>query len=135
MTTAAAPTGEVTPVGDRLLVTGLRPGTDALVEVDTADGGRVGLLVLDAGDGPYRLPGPGLGCRAAGAVRGGVVFDPRDEVRLHGSGRRRRSPYCPHPERAPVVDGVRRRRSRRAFVRYTVGGEGDGRRGLRRRGR
>lgn len=44
----STPSAEVTHTGGRVLVTGLRPGTDALVEVETATGGRVGLLVLDA---------------------------------------------------------------------------------------
>ncbi|MBK3631091.1 beta-galactosidase, partial [Streptomyces sp. MBT49] len=51
VTTVTTPDGAVaTPVpeDDRLLITGLRPGTDALVETETPDGHRVALLVLDA---------------------------------------------------------------------------------------
>ena len=73
------------PVGDRLLVTGLRPGTDALVEVDTADGERVGLLVLDAATARTAYRGEAWGAERLVLCGDGVVFD-RDEVRLHGSG-------------------------------------------------
>lgn len=38
VTSVSAPSGDIAEVGGRILVTGLRPGTDALVEVETADG-------------------------------------------------------------------------------------------------
>lgn len=99
------PSGEVVPTGDRLLVTGLRPGTDALVEVDTADGGRAGLLVLDAATARTAYRGTAWGTERLVLSADGVVFD-RDEVRLHGSGAATSFAVLPAPERAPVVDGV-----------------------------
>lgn len=99
------PSGEVTPVGDRLLVTGLRPGTDALVEVDTADGGRVGLLVLDAATARTAYRGVAWGAERLVLCVDGVVFD-HDEVRLHGSAATTSFAVLPAPERAPVVDGT-----------------------------
>ncbi|MEU6348485.1 beta-galactosidase [Streptomyces sp. NPDC047072] len=100
----ATPSGDVTPVDDRLLVTGVRPGTDALVEVDTADGGRVGLLVLDAATARTVYRGEAWGAERLVLSADGVVFD-RDEVRLHGSGADTSFAVLPAPERAPVVDG------------------------------
>jgi hypothetical protein len=115
-----SPTGDVTPVGGRVLVTGLRPGTDALVEVKTADGGRVGLLVLDAATARTAYRGEAWGAERLVLCADGVVFD-REEVRLHGS----RSPVSfavlPAPERAPVVDGVPASADADGvFTRYTV---------------
>lgn len=101
----STPTGDVVPVGDRLLVTGLRPGTDALVEVDTADGGRAGLLVLDAATARTAYRGTAWGAERLVLSADGVVFD-RDEVRLHGTGTATSFAVLPAPERAPVVDGV-----------------------------
>lgn len=112
------PTGDVTPVGDRLLVTGLRPGTDALVEVDTADGGQVGLLVLDAATARTAYRGEAWGAERLVLSADGVVFD-RDEVRLHGSGTS--FAVLPAPERAPVVDGVSAEAfADGVFTRYTL---------------
>ncbi|MDX3518419.1 beta-galactosidase [Streptomyces scabiei] len=131
--TLSAPSGEVTTVGDRVLVTGLRPGTDALVEVDTADGGRAGLLVLDAATARTVYRG-----RAWGADRlvlcgsgGGVVFDaPADEVRLHGPAPEPSFAVLPAPDRAPVVPGaVVKETADGVFVRYTVVPDDDGRPG------
>ncbi|MFD5405468.1 beta-galactosidase [Streptomyces griseorubiginosus] len=101
----STPTGDVVPVGERLLVTGLRPGTDALVEVDTADGGRAGLLVLDAATARTAYRGTAWGAERLVLSADGVVFD-RDEVRLHGTGTATSFAVLPAPERAPVVDGV-----------------------------
>ena len=114
------PTGDVTPVGDRLLVTGLRPGTDALVEVDTDDGGRVGLLVLDAATARTAYRGEAWGAERLVLCGDGVVFD-RDEVRLHGSGAATSFAVLPAPGRAPVVDGVTAEAvTDGAFTRYAV---------------
>jgi hypothetical protein len=104
VTTVHTPTGDVVPVGERLLVTGLRPGTDALVEVDTADGGRAGLLVLDAATARTVYRGEAWGAERLVLSGDGVVFD-RDEVRLHGTGTLTSFAVLPAPERAPVVDG------------------------------
>lgn len=132
VTTLSVPSGEVTTVGDRVLVTGLRPGTDALVEVDTADGGRAGLLVLDAATARTLYRG-----RAWGADRlvlcgsgGGMVFDAHaDEVRLHGPAPEPSFAVLPAPERAPVVPGaVVKEAADGVFVRYTVVPDDDGRR-------
>ncbi|MFM9594539.1 beta-galactosidase [Streptomyces scabiei] len=131
VTTLSAPSGEVTTVGDRVLVTGLRPGTDALVEVDTADGGRAGLLVLDAATARTVYRG-----RAWGTERlvlcgsgGGVVFDAAaDEVRLHGPAPEPSFAVLPAPERPPVVPGaVVKETADGVFVRYTVVPDEDGR--------
>ena len=56
----SAPSGDITSVDGRVLVTRLRPGAHALVDVDTADGGPVGLLVLSAATArtAYRGVGP-----------------------------------------------------------------------------
>ncbi|WP_020134885.1 beta-galactosidase [Streptomyces sp. 351MFTsu5.1] len=113
-------TGDVVPVGDRLLVTGLRSGTDALVEVDTADGGRVGLLVLDAATARTAYRGTAWGAERLVLSADGVVFD-RDEVRLHGTGGATSFAVLPAPERAPVVDGVAAEAVRDGvFTRYAV---------------
>ncbi|AYC36828.1 beta-galactosidase [Streptomyces griseorubiginosus] len=101
----STPTGDVVPVGERLLVTGLRPGTDALVEVETADGGRAGLLVLDAATARTAYRGTAWGAERLVLSADGVVFD-RDEIRLHGTGTATSFAVLPAPERAPVVDGV-----------------------------
>ncbi|MFF9037944.1 beta-galactosidase [Streptomyces sp. NPDC014892] len=133
VTTVSAPSdAEVTTAGDRALVTALRPGTDALVEVDTADGRRVGVLVLDAATarGAYRG-------RAWGAERlilsadGGVVFDAHaDEVRLHSAAGEPSFAVLPAPRRAPVVAGALVKEAEDGvFVRYTVVAGDDGRSG------
>ncbi|MFE7761676.1 beta-galactosidase [Streptomyces sp. NPDC057438] len=133
VTTLSAPSGEVTTVGDRVLVTGLRPGTDALVEVDTTDGRRAGLLVLDAATARTLYRG-----RAWGADRlvlcasgGGVVFDAHtDEVRVHGPAPEPSFAVLPAPERAPLAPGaVVKEAADGVFVRYTVVPDDDGRPG------
>lgn len=101
----SAPSGDLTPVDGRLLVTGLRPGTDALVEVDTADGGRVGLLVLDAATARTAYRGRAWGAERLVLSEAGVVFD-REEVRLHGADGPVSFAVLPAPDRAPVVDGT-----------------------------
>ena len=124
VTTVSAPSGEVTTVGDRILVTGLRPGTDALVEVDTTDGGRVGLLVLDAATARTAYRGPAWGAERLVLVRlrRGVVFDAHaDEVRVHsaaggtvvrGAARPGAGPGGDRGRGEETADGV--------FTRYTV---------------
>ncbi|WP_327727350.1 beta-galactosidase [Streptomyces sp. NBC_00487] len=131
VTTVRAPSGEVTTVGDRILVTGLRPGTDALVEVDTTDGGRVGLLVLDAATARTAYRGPAWGAERLVLADGGVVFDAHaDEVRVHSTAPEPSFAVLPAPERAPVVAGAMvKEAADGVFVRYTVVAEDDGRRG------
>jgi hypothetical protein len=120
------PSGDIAPVGGRLLVTGLRPGTDALVDVDTVDGGRVGLLVLDAATARTAYRGEAWGAERLVLCEAGVVFD-RDEVRLHGAPTAVSFAALPAPERAPVVDdGVRITESADGvFTRYAVAGDAD----------
>ncbi|MET9437103.1 beta-galactosidase [Streptomyces sp. NPDC006551] len=99
------PTGSVTRADGRILITGLRPGTDALVEVNTADGGRVGLLVLDAATARTVYRGSAWGAERIVLSRDGVVFD-GDEVRLHGTGTSSSFAVLPVPERPPVAAGA-----------------------------
>ncbi|MCX4905445.1 beta-galactosidase [Streptomyces sp. NBC_00878] len=107
-----APTRQVTSVGGRVLITGLRPGTDALVEVITTDGNRVGLLVLDALTARTVYRGVAWGAERLVLCGDGVVFDEhaeggRGEVRVHSRGVGEPSfAVLPAPERAPVVMGV-----------------------------
>lgn len=134
VTTLAAPSGEVTTAGDRILVTGLRPGTDALVEVDAADGSRVCLLVLDAATARTAYRGPAWGAERLVLAEsgGGVVFDGHaDEVRVHSSAPEPSFAVLPAPERAPVVAGaVVKEATDGVFVRYTLVAEDDGGRGV-----
>ncbi|PAZ10242.1 glycosyl hydrolase family 35 [Streptomyces sp. SA15] len=108
VTSVSTPSGDVTPVGGRVMVTGLRPGTGALVKVETADGGRVGLLVLDAATARTAYRGMAWGAERLVLCEAGVVFDSfgREEVRLHGSAAPVSFAVLPAPERAPVVDGA-----------------------------
>ncbi|WP_105968757.1 beta-galactosidase [Streptomyces geranii] len=114
------PMGKVVSADGRFLVTGLRPGTDALVEVGTPDGGQVGLLVLDAATARTVYRGPAWGaerlilCEAGD----GVVFDePAGEVRVHSAAAEVSFAVLPAPGTPPgeglavSSDGV--------FTRYT----------------
>ncbi len=65
-------------------MTGLRPGADALVEAVTADGTRVGLLVLDAATARTAYRGTAWGAERLLLSADPVVFD-RDEVRVHST--------------------------------------------------
>ncbi|GAB2881774.1 hypothetical protein GCM10027074_57660 [Streptomyces deserti] len=115
-----APSGDVTRVDGRVLVTGLRPGTDALVEVDTADGGRIGLLVLDAATARTAYRGVAWGAQRLVLSGDGVVFD-GDEVRLHSTAARPSFAVLPAPDRAPLVAGAAvREAADGVFTRYTV---------------
>ncbi|MGW0466606.1 beta-galactosidase [Streptomyces sp. NPDC003027] len=116
----ATPTGAVTRAGDRILITGLRPGTDALVEVDTADGGRVGLLVLDAATARTAYRGFAWGAERLVLSHDGVVFD-GDEVRLHTTGTSPSLAVLPAPERPPVAAGASvRTETDGVLARYTL---------------
>ncbi|MFJ8939335.1 beta-galactosidase [Streptomyces sp. NPDC102365] len=122
----------------RVLITGLRPGTDALVEADTAAGERVGLLVLDARTARTAYKGVAWGAErlvladsdsdvGAGV---GVVFDEhaRDgqgEVRVHSPAGETSLAVLPAPRRPPVVAGGSVRESRDGvFTRYHLTGDG-----------
>ncbi|MFF4269714.1 beta-galactosidase [Streptomyces sp. NPDC001536] len=78
------PSGKVTYPDGRVLVSGLRPGTDALVEVETSGGDRVGLLVLDAVTARTAYRGVVWGAERLVLAEGGVVFD-QGEVRVHSA--------------------------------------------------
>ncbi|MFJ8082257.1 beta-galactosidase [Streptomyces sp. NPDC096205] len=113
--------GEVAPVGDRVLVTGLRPGTDALVEVTTPGGDRVGLLVLDAATARTAYRGHAWGAERLVLAEGAVVFD-HDEVRLHSRAAQPSLAVLPAPGRPPA--GALKATADGVFTRYTlVGGE------------
>ncbi|MGW0191650.1 beta-galactosidase [Streptomyces sp. NPDC003362] len=119
VTSVRTPTGETVTTGDRVLVTGLRPGTDALVEAVTADGGRVGLLVLDAATARTAYRGAAWGAERLVLCADGLVFD-GDGIRVHGTAAQPSFAVLPAPERAPTgtkstQDGV--------FTRYTRLGE------------
>ncbi|MFE1796914.1 beta-galactosidase [Streptomyces sp. NPDC059517] len=141
------PSGQCVTLDGRVLVTGVRPGTDALVEVDTADGERVGLLVLDAKTartayrgvawGAERLvladSDSGSGSDSGGGVGvgggAGVVFDEyarggQGEVRLHSPAGATSFAVLPAPRRPPVVTGGSVRESGDGvFTRYHLTGD------------
>ncbi|MFI6369621.1 beta-galactosidase [Streptomyces sp. NPDC050546] len=112
--------GAVTPVDGRILVTGLRPGTDALVEVDAADGSQVGLLVLDAATARTAYRGVAWGAERLVLCGDGIVFD-GEEVRLHSPAAEPSFAVLPAPGSALVVEGERvREEADGVFRRYTV---------------
>ncbi|MFF5969420.1 beta-galactosidase [Streptomyces collinus] len=118
----AAPSGEITPVAGRVLVSGVRPGTDALVEVETADGSRVGLLVLDGATARTVYRGRAWGAERLVLCADGVVFDGhRSEVRLHSPAAEPSFAVLPAPDSALVVDGAGvREAGDGVFTRYTL---------------
>ncbi|CAM5254731.1 hypothetical protein SALBM311S_08456 [Streptomyces alboniger] len=123
VTSVSTPSGNTVPVADRLLVTGLRPGTDALVEVETVADERIGLLVLDAATARTAYRGRAWGAERLVLSEAGVVFD-REEVRLHGSPDAVSFAVLPAPSRAPVVDGAAVTESADGvFTRYSAGAE------------
>ncbi|MFF4656593.1 beta-galactosidase [Streptomyces sp. NPDC001381] len=119
--------GTVHRTADRVLITGLRPGTDALVETETADGARVALLVLDARTARTAYRGEAWGAPRLILCTDGVVFDEtRNEVRLHT--RTPASPstppasfaVLPAPQHPPTVSGATLHQTRDgALTRYT----------------
>ncbi|MBT2416752.1 beta-galactosidase [Streptomyces sp. ISL-22] len=121
----SAPSGDIAETDGRFLVTGLRPGTDALVEVETADGGRVGLLVLDAATARTVYRGEAWGAERLVLCADGIVFD-GDEVRVHSTAVRPSFAVLPAPEHALVVDGEAvAGEADGVFTRYRVGTGGD----------
>ncbi|MFI5554508.1 beta-galactosidase [Streptomyces sp. NPDC051738] len=126
VTAVSAPTGDIAEVDGRVLVTGLRPGTDALVEVEAVDGGRVGLLVLDAATARTVYRGEAWGAERLVLCADGVVFD-GDEVRVHSTAVRSSFAVLPAPEQALVVDGETvAGEVDGVFARYRVGTGGGG---------
>ncbi|MDN3021622.1 beta-galactosidase [Streptomyces sp. S.PB5] len=91
------PSGEVSYGDGRVLVTGLRPGPGALVEVETVDGGRVGFLVLDAATARTVYRGEVWGAERLVLADCGVVFD-RGGIRLHSSVERPSFSVFPAPD-------------------------------------
>ncbi|ELS58723.1 beta-galactosidase [Streptomyces viridochromogenes] len=121
----SAPTGDIAESDGRFLVTGVLPGTDALVEVETAGGGRVGLLVLDAATARTVYRGEAWGAERLVLCADGIVFD-RDEVRVHSTAVRPSFAVLPAPEYALVVDGEAvAGEADGVFTRYRVGTGGD----------
>ncbi|MFI9581342.1 beta-galactosidase [Streptomyces sp. NPDC052236] len=119
-----APSGDVTHVAGRILLTGLRPGTDALVEVETADGGRVGLLVLDAATARTAYRGVAWGAERLVLCGDGVVFD-HEEVRVHSPVAQPSFAVLPAPGRPPVVAGASvRETADGVLTRYTILADG-----------
>ena len=98
------------PPTGRFLVTGLRPGTDALVEVDTLDGGQVGLLVLDAATARTAYRGLAWGAErlVLCGAGGGVVFDEPRRTRYGCTAAAPRPSFAvlPAPERPPGGPGL-----------------------------
>ncbi|WP_406006764.1 beta-galactosidase [Streptomyces sp. NBC_00637] len=139
VTTVAAPPGaDVRTVtdDDRILITGLRPGTDALVEAATPAGDRVALLVLDAETARTAYRGEAWGAPRLVLCDAGVVFDATtDEVRLHPRTPADEEPRArvhtpaptlslsvlPAPRRPPTAPGATVKESRDgALTRYTL---------------
>lgn len=120
--------------GDRILITGLRPGTDALVETETPAGDRVALLVLDATTARTAYRGEAWGAQRLVLCPEGVVFDaPNGEVRIHprtsqDEGPRARTvapsvslSVLPAPHRPPTTPGATVKESQDgALTRYTL---------------
>ncbi|MCX4764961.1 beta-galactosidase [Streptomyces sp. NBC_01275] len=109
---------------DRILITGLRPGTDALVELETTGGGRIDVLVLDAASARTAYRGEAWGAQRLVLCADGVVFDAAaDEVRVHT---RTADPttslsVLPAPHRPPKVPGATVKESGDgALIRYTL---------------
>lgn len=100
-----APSGAVTHVDGSILITGLTPGTDALVEIGTPDGGRVGLLVLDGTTAPSVYRGRAWGAERLMLCHDGVVFD-RDEVRVHSAAAEPSFAVFPPPRQWLSVPGA-----------------------------
>ncbi|WP_413758970.1 beta-galactosidase [Streptomyces sp. MMBL 11-3] len=131
VTSVRVPSGKWSAVGDRVMVTGLEPGTDCLVEVETARGGRVGLLVLDAATARTAYRGVAWGAERLVLCAAGVVFDEhadggRGEVRVHGPAAGELSfAVLPAPRRPPAVTGARvRQTADGVFTRYTALADG-----------
>ncbi|MGP4052470.1 beta-galactosidase [Streptomyces sp. 2A115] len=122
LTSVSVPSGDLADVEDRVLITGLRPGTDTLVEVETASGGRVGLLVLDAATARTAYRGVAWGAERLVLCEAGVVFDENaGDVRVHSPAGEPSFAVLPAPERAPVVAGASvRETADGVLTRYTV---------------
>ncbi|ORT57794.1 beta-galactosidase [Streptomyces sp. CB03238] len=126
VTSVSAPSGDVTDIGGRVLVTGIRPGTGALVEVDTADGGRAGLLLLDGATARTAYRGVAWGAERLVLCPDGVVFDD-GEVRVHSPAAQPSFAVLPAPDEAPVVAGATVRDARDGvFTRYRIVPDGAG---------
>ncbi|MHC5902488.1 beta-galactosidase [Streptomyces sp. S6] len=116
--------------GSGVLITGVRPGTDAWIEVENLDEERVAVLVLDAATARTAYKGVAWGAERLVLCAEGVVFDThRDEVRLHGrtagSGETVSFAVLPEPERIPAGEGAEVAQAPDGvFTRYTLSGAG-----------
>ncbi|MEU6143782.1 beta-galactosidase [Streptomyces sp. NPDC047081] len=119
LASVSVPSGEVSEVDGRVLVRGLRVGTDALVEVETVGGGRVGLLVLDAGSARTLYRGEAWGAERLVLCGDGVVFD-RGKARVHS--RAGRPSFAVFPGLGRELTGAVREGVDGVFARYVVDG-------------
>ncbi|MFE2020946.1 beta-galactosidase [Streptomyces sp. NPDC059499] len=114
------PSGDITRVDGRILITGLAAGTDALVEIDTADGGRVALLVLDATTARSVYRGRAWDARRLVLCYEGVVFD-HEEVRIHSAAGEPSFAVLPAPQVPLKVTGAQvRTEPDGVFTRYRL---------------
>jgi hypothetical protein len=123
VTSVAAPSGDITPIAGRVLVSGVRPGTDALIEVDAAEGTPVGLPVLDAATARTVYRGRAWGAERLVLCEDGVVFDAfrGDEVRVHSTAAEPSFAVLPAPDAALVAAGARvRQAADGVFTRCTI---------------
>lgn len=105
VTSVDAPSGEVGEADGRILITGLRPGTDALVQVKTAAGNDIALLVLDAATARTAYRGTAWGAERLVLCPDGVVFD-QHELRVHSSAKRPSIAVLPAPEGSLTMAGT-----------------------------
>ncbi|MER6676674.1 beta-galactosidase [Streptomyces sp. NPDC000983] len=134
VSTVDAPGAQVGHADGRILVTGVRPGTDALVEVGTADGGRVGLLVLDATTARGVYKGRAWGADRLVLCADGIVFDESGNgssvgsgngsgIRVHSTVARPSFAVLPAPEGDLSAEGTAvARTADGVFTRYTLEG-------------
>ncbi|MER6952770.1 beta-galactosidase [Streptomyces sp. NPDC000618] len=127
VTRVTTPSGRPAPVtdGDRILITGLVPGTDALVEVETGEGARVALLVLDATTARTAYRGEAWGAERLVLCPEGVVFD-KEEARIQARTTPPTPPTAslsvlPSPDHPPKARGATLKESQDgALTRYTL---------------
>ena len=120
VTFVSSPSGEIERLDGRIVVSGVTPGLDALVRVVTADGGEVGLLVLDAATARTVYRGRAWGAERLVLCPDGVVFD-HDEVRIHSAAPEPSFAVLPAPAKPPAVTGAGLSATADGlFTRYTV---------------
>ncbi|HET6856018.1 MAG TPA: beta-galactosidase [Streptomyces sp.] len=120
VSSVSAPCGHISAAHEHVLITGVRCGTDALIEVDTVDGGRVGLLILDAKTARTAYRGAAWGAERLVLCSEGAVFD-QDEVRVHSASAEPSFAVFPAPDKSPVVAGASLGEAADGvFTRYTI---------------